>query len=296
MRIQLKRLAIVLVPMIMTAPAVAEKGFLHEGTDQGSVVRTGYGECWTTSYLDPGYPVDPSCHGDADADGDGVADSMDKCPDTSQGAKVDADGCALDSDGDGVTDDKDRCPDTPKGAKVNADGCAQDSDGDGVADNKDKCPGTPAGAKVDVDGCAFDSDGDGVADYADKCPGTLAGAKVDSVGCAKHIILQNVNFELNSNVLTGESQGVLDEVATSLKSRSDISGIQVVGHTDSSGAAAYNQSLSEKRAKAVADYLVSQGVDGSRLSSKGMGESQPIADNGTTEGRLSNRRVELQVK
>lgn len=294
MQTQLKKLAMVLVPMILAAPAVAEKGFLHEGTDKGSVVRTGYGECWTTSYRDPGYPIDPTCYGDAD--GDGVADPMDKCPDTPKGVKVDADGCALDSDGDGVTDDKDKCPDTPKGAKVNADGCALDSDGDGVVDSDDKCPGTPAGAKVDANGCALDSDGDGVADHADKCPGTPAGAKVDSKGCASQIILKNVTFELNSNELTADSKGTLDNVAASLKTRSDISGIQVIGHTDSSGAAAYNQALSEKRAQAVADYLVSQGVDGSSLSSKGMGESQPIADNSTADGRANNRRVELQVK
>ena len=294
MQTQFKKLVLALVPMIMAAPVVAEKGFLHEGTDQGSVVRTGYGECWTTSYRDPGSPIDPACFGDAD--GDGVADPLDKCPDTPKGTKVDAEGCALDSDGDGVTDDKDKCPDTPKGTKVNADGCPLDSDGDGVIDAKDKCPGTPAGAKVDANGCALDSDADGVADYADKCPGTPKGAKVDAKGCASQIVLQNVNFKLNSNELTPESKAVLDKVAASLKSRSDIKGVQVIGHTDSTGAASYNQMLSEKRAKAVADYLVSQGVDSGSLSSKGMGESQPIADNGTAEGRAKNRRVELQVK
>lgn len=294
MQTQLKKLAMVLVPMILAAPAMAEKGFMHEGAAKGTVVRTGYGECWTTGYRDPGYPVDPSCFGDAD--GDGVADPLDKCPDTPKGVKVDADGCALDSDGDGVTDNLDKCPGTPQGVKVDAKGCALDSDGDGVADYMDKCPGTPAGAKVDAKGCALDSDGDGVADYADKCPGTPAGAKVDKDGCAKQIILQNVKFELNSNALTADSRAVLDDIATSLKGRTDISSIQVIGHTDSTGAASYNQALSEKRAKAVADYLISDGVDGSMLSSKGMGESQPVADNSTAEGRAANRRVELQVK
>jgi len=294
MNIQMKKLALVLVPMMMSAPAVAEKGFVHEGELEGSVVRTGYGECWTTSYRDPGYPVDPTCLGDAD--GDGVADSMDKCPDTPKGVKVDANGCSLDSDGDGVTDDKDKCPGTPKGTQVDANGCALDSDGDGVTDANDKCPGTPAGAAVDAKGCALDSDGDGVADYADKCPGTPAGATVDSVGCAKQIILDNVQFELNKGDLTAESKGILDKVAASLSSRTDVKSILVLGHTDSQGAAAYNQSLSEKRAKSVSDYLVNQGVDAGIISSKGMGETQPVADNGTKEGRAQNRRVELQVK
>jgi OOP family OmpA-OmpF porin len=257
-------------------------------------VRTGYGECWTTDYLDPGYAVDPSCLGDAD--GDGVADPMDKCPDTPKGTKVDAEGCALDSDGDGVTDDKDQCPGTPKGTEVDANGCPLDSDGDGVIDAKDECPNTPAGVKVDVKGCALDSDGDGVADYMDKCPGTPAGAKVDENGCAVKIVLQNVTFELNSSVLKNESKAVLDKVATSLKARDDIKSIQVIGHTDSTGASDYNQSLSEKRAMAVADYLKSQGVAAGLLSSKGMGESQPIGDNGTKAGRAMNRRVEFLVQ
>ncbi|MEN8166965.1 MAG: OmpA family protein [Pseudomonadota bacterium] len=264
MQFRLKKLALVLVPMVIAGPALAEKGFLHEGTDLGSVVRTGDGECWTTTYRDAGLPIDPSCFGDADMDG--VADPLDKCPDTPKDTKVDADGCALDTDGDGVTDDM------------------------------DKCPGTPQGAKVDAQGCALDSDGDGVADHADKCPGTPAGAKVDSVGCAVEIILDKVQFELNKGELTADSKDILDQVAASLNSRSDFQSIQVIGHTDSSGAAAYNQSLSEKRASAVADYLQSQGVDPAKLSSKGLGESQPIADNGTSGGRAMNRRVEIQVK
>jgi len=290
----MKRIVLAMVPMLLAGPALAEKGFLHESTDQGRVVRTGYGECWTTSYRDPGYPMDPSCLGDAD--GDGVPDAVDQCPDTPKGAKVDEKGCQLDSDGDGVTDDMDNCPNTPQGVQVDAKGCALDSDGDGVADAMDKCPGTPKGASVDARGCALDSDGDGVADYADKCPGTPKGAKVNAVGCAQQITLENVHFRLNSGELTAESKAILDQVAASLNARSDVKSIQVIGHTDSSGAAAYNQVLSEKRAKAVAAYLVSQGVDAERISSKGMGETQPIADNGTSEGRAKNRRVEIKVK
>jgi OOP family OmpA-OmpF porin len=295
MNTQLKRLAVAIVPLMISAPALAEKGFVYEGANKGSVVRTGYGECWTTSYRDAG-PIDPTCYGDAD--GDGVVDPMDKCPDTPKGDKVDEAGCTLilDADGDGVMDDKDQCPGTPRGAAVDAIGCELDSDGDGVVDANDSCPGTPKGASVDASGCALDSDRDGVADYSDKCRNTPAGAKVDSEGCAREIILENVRFELNKGDLTADSKEILDKVAASLIERKDIQNIQVIGHTDSLGSSAYNQSLSEKRAKTVAGYMIYKGVDETRISSTGMGESQPIADNGTKEGRARNRRVELQVR
>ena len=132
-------------------------------------------------------------------------------------------------------------------------------------------------------------------DSADKCPGTPAGATVDAKGCALGIVLKNVNFETNSGTLTADSRATLDQVAASIKARGDIKSIEVIGHTDSMGAAAYNQQLSEKRAKAVADYLVGQGVSSGILSAKGMGESQPVADNRTAAGRAENRRVELKL-
>ena len=118
-----------------------------------------------------------------DTDGDGVADSRDKCPDTPRGAKVDKNGCPIDSDGDGVYDGLDKCPDTPKGCVVDKNGCPVDSDGDGVCDGLDKCPDTPKGCVVDKDGCPIDSDGDGVCDGLDKCPNTPKGCKVDAQGC-----------------------------------------------------------------------------------------------------------------
>lgn len=119
----------------------------------------------------------------ADDDGDGVANGLDKCPDTPRGVTVYSDGCPVDLDGDGVPDYLDKCPNTPKGTAVGPDGCPLDSDGDGVPDNMDRCPGTPPGAIVDANGCPADSDGDGIADFLDKCPGTPTGVKVDASGC-----------------------------------------------------------------------------------------------------------------
>ena len=118
-----------------------------------------------------------------DADGDGVSDRRDNCPDTPAGAVVDASGCPLDGDGDGVFDGIDQCANTPSGARVDATGCPTDRDGDGVFDGIDRCDGTPAGATVDATGCPSDGDGDGVFDGIDRCPDTPSGATVDANGC-----------------------------------------------------------------------------------------------------------------
>ena len=231
-----------------------------------------------------------------DTDGDGVADGSDRCPNTPRGASVDAYGCELDSDGDGVKDSKDKCPGTPKGVRVNADGCAADSDGDGVADDKDMCPGTPKGAKVDARGCELDGDKDGVVDRLDECPNSPAGAQVDIRGCEikDEIRLPGVNFASNSDRLLPGAEGVLNDAAATLRKNPSIR-VEVEGHTDSDGAADYNESLSARRAATVHDYLVARGVSPDRMTVRGYGESQPIADNSTREGKAQNRRVVLGI-
>lgn len=142
-----------------------------------------------------------------------------------------------------------------------------------------------------------DSDGDGVIDRLDRCPGTPAGAKVDATGCliAQVLILKNVNFEFDSAKLTPESMAILDQAAAALN-KTPGKKVQVAGHTDSVGSNAYNQKLSQARAKTVRDYLVAQGVEAARMSSAGFGEEKPVADNSTDEGRSKNRRVELDIK
>lgn len=118
-----------------------------------------------------------------DADGDGVADRLDKCPNTPAGVTVDASGCPIDTDGDGVPDYIDKCKNTPKDVLVDSFGCPVDEDKDGVPDYLDKCPKTESGVKVDADGCPLDSDNDGVPDHLDKCPNTPADVQVDEKGC-----------------------------------------------------------------------------------------------------------------
>ena len=237
-----------------------------------------------------------------DTDRDGVLDDVDRCADTPAGTPVDGVGCpvVVDADKDGVMDKDDRCPDTPAGTRVDASGCPIDSDGDGVTDAADRCPNTPQGEKVDGNGCPDrDTDGDGVLDSADRCPDTPKGMLVGPNGCLilfvegkKNVVLQGVNFVVNRAELTIDAKKVLDFVAQSLNANPEVT-FEIQGHASSEGSDAYNMSLSGRRAESVRAYLATKGVDASRMTSKGYGETMPIADNATEDGRKQNRRVEL---
>jgi OmpA-OmpF porin, OOP family len=109
------------------------------------------------------------------------------------------------------------------------------------------------------------------------------------------VVLRGVNFEFDQDRLTVNARTLLDDVVAALAAAPEIA-VEIAGHTDSLGSDAYNQRLSERRAKAVRDYLISQGVEAGRLSEKGYGEAEPVADNATEEGRELNRRVELRVQ
>jgi len=165
-----------------------------------------------------------------------------------------------------------------------------DSDGDGVPDNKDKCPNTPKGVNVDAFGCPLDADRDGVADYLDQCPNTPMGATVDARGCWTYAA--KVVFDINSAKVKSEAYPMLQQSVLIMKKNPDLK-VEIDGHTDSTGAPAYNMTLSEKRAEAVKKYFVDQGIDPGRLSTKGFGITKPAASNKTKEGRAKNRRVEL---
>jgi len=106
------------------------------------------------------------------------------------------------------------------------------------------------------------------------------------------LVLEGVNFDFDKASLRQEDIGSLDNDVATLKSWGDVN-IEVAGHTDSMGSDAYNMKLSQQRAEAVRNFLISRGVAADRLTAKGYGESQPVADNATDEGRFKNRRVEL---
>jgi len=167
---------------------------------------------------------------------------------------------------------------------------AMDSDGDGVTDDLDRCPDTPKGVTVDAKGCPLDSDGDGVADYLDKCPNTPKGATVDARGCWTYAAV--VMYDFDSAEIKSEAYPMLDEAVLILKKNPEIK-VEIDGHTDNRGSAAYNMNLSERRAKAVMKYFVDHGVEAQRLTTKGFGFTQPAASNDTEQGRAKNRRVEL---
>ncbi|MDN5285057.1 MAG: OmpA family protein [Mucilaginibacter sp.] len=151
-----------------------------------------------------------------------------------------------------------------------------------------------------------DSDGDGVADQFDKCPGTAAGSVVDGSGCVivfpKDTVAaapsanaySNIQFEFDSSVLRTSSYPVLD--ATSADLRSSGKSVEVDGYASSEGTAAHNIALSKDRANSVKTYLVNSGVDAKKVKVKGFGETNPIADNSTEEGRVLNRRVQFKQK
>jgi outer membrane protein OmpA-like peptidoglycan-associated protein len=236
-----------------------------------------------------------------DADKDGVKDNVDKCPNTPAGATVDAAGCPGDADKDGVLNGIDKCPNTPMGATVDANGCPSDQDADGVYNGLDKCPDTPAGAKVNANGCPIDSDGDGVPDYMDKCPNTPAGMQVNAAGCPvlfepgkSQMVLEGVTFASNSAVLDPTSTGILDRVANAAQYNPSGAKLEVAGYTDNTGSMAHNMKLSQQRAEAVMNYLISKGVPAASLTAKGYGPKFPIDTNATAEGRANNRRVVLK--
>jgi OOP family OmpA-OmpF porin len=169
--------------------------------------------------------------------------------------------------------------------------------------------GRVTNVETSVNDLKKDSDGDGVADQFDKCPGTAAGSVVDGSGCvivfpkpdssalagqAPATAYSNIQFEFDSSVLRTSSYPVLD--ATSADLRSTGKKVEIDGFASSEGTAAHNLSLSKDRANSVKTYLVNSGVDAKKVKIKGYGETQPIADNSTEEGRVLNRRVQFKQK
>lgn len=258
-----------------------------------------------------------------DSDGDTVIDPEDECPDTP--GLVEFKGCP-DTDGDGIIDDEDACPDAP-GPLVN-DGCPDtdedgildfldecpevagprenngcpwpDTDEDGLLDKDDKCPYIK-GPKEN-DGCPYsDTDNDGVLDKDDECPATPG--TVANKGCPEieeevqeilNTAFENLEFETAKDIIKDESIPSLTELAEVLNKRPEWK-LQIAGHTDNVGDAQKNLILSKKRAEAVKRFMESKGISGDRLSVLYFGETQPIADNSTAEGRQKNRRVEMTI-
>ncbi len=212
-----------------------------------------------------------------------------------------------DVDSDGVYDKFDNCP-NEFGVAENG-GCPWgDTDGDGVKDNVDKCPKV-AGAKENA-GCPWgDADGDGITDNVDKCP-KVAGVKENN-GCPKVVEKVEVITKEAKKTIEAYAKSIyfnsgkssfklgvtqtLDMIVDVMKEYKDAK-FSIEGHTDSQGKSENNQKLSDRRARAVLNYLVRKGIDPNRLSSYGFGEDYPIDTNKTRAGRANNRRVEIKLK
>lgn len=177
------------------------------------------------------------------------------------------------------------------------------------------------GLRDELNRMKMDSDGDGVSDYFDKCPGTPMGVKVDGAGCPlpvapppvkdtivqrtttyviteedKQIVseaIRNLEFDFGKATIRARSFPYLNRVADLLVKKGF--GLKLGGHTDNVGSDAANMKLSKNRAESVKNYLVAQGANNGRIEAVGYGESQPIATNGTADGRQKNRRVEFTL-
>jgi outer membrane protein OmpA-like peptidoglycan-associated protein len=155
-------------------------------------------------------------------------------------------------------------------------GCPGDRDGDGIRDDKDACPDEKGKPDPDPD--------------KNGCPSLVRVTKTEIV------ILQQVQFKTGSDVILPQSDELLTQVSAVLREHSEIKLIEVQGHTDNRGGAAYNKKLSERRATSVMRWLTQRGdIAASRLTAKGYGMDQPLDDNSTDAGRQRNRRVQFKI-
>jgi len=231
-----------------------------------------------------------------DSDSDGIKDSDDACPQNA-GPKENQ-GCP-DKDSDGLFDFIDACPEVA-GPKEN-NGCPwPDTDGDGILDKDDDCP-LLKGPAANM-GCPYkDTDGDGLLDKDDDCPNTAG--PIENKGCpiieveiveVLRTAFDNLEFESGKDIILEVSKVALDELADVLIKKATWK-LEISGHTDNIGGENFNLVLSKKRAEALKNYLIFKGVDTNRLITFYFGETQPLIDNTTEEGRKKNRRVEMKI-
>ena len=178
----------------------------------------------------------------------------------------------------------------------------KDSDGDGISNRIDLCPKTPEGYEVDSVGCPLDDDKDGVINEEDKCP--QQAGNPENGGCPDFDedemaelteAAKGIFFETDSDVIKAESFENLDHIVE-IANKYPNANIVVEGHTDSQGDDSMNMDLSRRRAEAVKKYLVLKGVESDRIKTEGFGETKPLADNSTEEGRALNRRVDITLE
>ncbi len=299
-------------------------GGVNLATDTGFVARLGIGTGLGAGYGAPRFRlvfgIGYSKPAPGDRDRDKIVDREDACPEDPEDMDdfEDADGCPeIDNDGDGFLDPDDRCPNVAE--TVNGfdddDGCPDtppDTDKDGLTDDVDPCP-TEAedfDGFEDGDGCPeADNDGDGILDGADRCPEqpeTVNGFE-DADGCPDEArveidaaagvirVKDKIYFDTGKSTLKPESFSILNKIADTLLTHTEVRRVEIQGHTDERGPASSNRKLSQARAEAVQTYLVNRGVLASRLVAKGYGEDEPLDLGNDEEAWAMNRRVEFHI-
>jgi outer membrane protein OmpA-like peptidoglycan-associated protein len=297
--------------------------FLRVSTDVTASVMIGTGQGGargddfhvTTGIVWAPQPAGTARPGAGDRDGDGIPDGVDACPDEPEDKDgfQDEDGCPdPDNDGDGIPDSRDKCPTDPedKDGFQDEDGCPDpDNDSDGILDGADKCPNDAEDKDgfEDEDGCPdLDNDGDGFPDAVDKCPNdpeTVNGFE-DEDGCpdvrattgpeerADRIDLkgQPVTFGKDGK-LTPQSRALLTQVATIIKAKKLTVRVEVhlpLGTKATQAAAITAQkkkdkAAAQKRAQAILDFLVSQGIAQTQLQAVGIGSDRPLGAGNPTD-------------
>ncbi|MEM7447702.1 MAG: OmpA family protein [Myxococcota bacterium] len=234
------------------------------------------------------YPLDRQDEASSiDSDGDGLSNEIE--------IQYGTDPHNPDTDGDGLLDgEEDKDHDGQLGLEE-TDPRRVDTDGGGVSDfDEVHDPAMdPRDPRDDRD-----LDADGILDVIDSCLGTPEGATVNQAGCetveeGTALVLEGIKFASGSSSILAESEPTLSRIVHILQNNPEIT-LGVGGHTDSSGSVRLNRRLSEERAKSVQKWLVGRGVAESRLSARGYGSTEPIADNDTPEGRAQNRRIEFR--
>ncbi len=235
-------------------------------------------------------------NGCPDRDNDLVTDSADACPDDKGLAQF---GGCPDKDADNIIDKNDKCPEVA--GLDSLQGCPFiDNDADGLRNERDLCP-DKAGPKENG-GCPWpDGDGDGVLDKDDACPktpGTIANKGCPEIKVEERKIIEkafsSLEFASAKDIIKPKSLPSLMQLANLLKNNPSYI-LKLSGHTDNQGKPELNMILSEKRAKAVQKYLVSKGAVESSIIAEWFGQTMPIADNKTPQGRQKNRRVEMKL-
>jgi len=245
---------------------------------------------------------------DYDMDNDGIIDSMDECMSTPANTLVNDSGCAV------VTNET-KSTQEPKIVEepIVTKHIDDDIDGDGIKDSIDKCMKTPLGTDVATNGCKIDadSDNDGIKDSIDKCMRTPEGTEVANNGCASQEYVVNdgiediseskseiekltIRFGYKYSELTAQSEKNVNKLVSYLKANPSIN-INITGHTDSIASHKYNEKLSLTRANTIKGILVDKGISSNRMTTVGMGETNPIATNMYEAGRAQNRRIEIEI-